>query len=1054
MTSSRQPLEQDPASLAGIKRLSDRLGGRVAAHPVATILLGLLVTAVFASGLTQLTVSADYRIFFAETDPRLVELNAVEATFGKTDTVVVVVKPNTGDVFTPDAVAAVQTLTRRLGTLPHIERVRSLTRHVHARTVDEDLLIEPLLPEGEATAAELQLARELALDEPLLTGALVAADGGATGVVATLNLPTDDPLAVAVSAEAARAIVAEVGAAHPNLDLRLSGLAILNDTLMRTAVDDILWTIPLMTGLMVLGLWGLLRSGVATAGIFTVVSCSSLAAIGTAGWLGYPLSPVSASTPTILITLCVADGVHLFLTMRTAMAEGQEAAVAVRTALRHTLKPIGLTSVSTIVGFACLNFAEAPPFAHMANTTVVGIAVAFGLSVTMLPALLVLWPPAPRPAWALPVAGLDPWAWFARHVLRWRRATLALGAVLAVVAVGLASTLERNDPFVEYFDASVPFRVDTEFMMEHLAGLYLVDFQVPADGANGVTDPAYLRTVDAFTLWLRDQPEVTHASSLADLVKRLNVGFADGAYAVPTDRNVAAQEILAYELSLPPGQQLTDRIDLDKASSKVSVVVGDLSSREMKGFSGRAEGWLVDNAPPHMAARAVSPVVLFSHLSDDNTRAMVKGNVLSLLLISAGMGLALWSWRLGLLSLIPNLLPIALAYGAWAVLHDDINVVASIAVAVCLGLIVDDTIHFLSRYQDLRRRLPVEEALTETLRTVGSALVLTSIVLGLGFCVLAQSPFSINRVFGTLVLLVVVFGLVADLLLLPACLAVFDGDPKTSTSRVTSRRASMAARRSVLSLAAAVVGASVLSSSALADDGSTIAQRLAAEGAGWGDMLADIEMVLDTGKKSATRQLRLKMLERPAPDEGDWSLLVFDSPNDVAGTALLSHAAVNGADSQWLFLPALKTARRIGGASQSGAFVGSEFTYEDIAGLNVDKHTWTVLGRAPCGSATCVQVQTRPRDAGDSAYSRRVLTLEEGERLLPQSIAFFDRDDQPLKTLTYGNYVQVDGHTRATSWTMHNQQTGRSTTLTFKNMDFGTGLTESAMSKASLSRIQ
>jgi len=235
---------------------------------------------------------------------------------------------------------------------------------------------------------------------------------------------------------------------------------------------------------------------------------------------------------------------------------------------------------------------------------------------------------------------------------------------------------------------------------------------------------------------------------------------------------------------------------------------------------------------------------------------------------------------------------------------------------------------------------------------------------------------------------------------------------------------------------------------AIADDGEDIVRKLAAQSAGYQDMVAEIEMVLTSNKgKESRRELQLSMLERPAEEEGDLSLLIFGAPADVSGTTLLSHpgAGKSDTDQQWLYLPALKRSQRIAGGGKAGSFAGSEFAYEDITGAEVGKHTWTLLDTEPCGQSTCHKLKTEPTYSG-SGYDHRLVWVD-ADTLLPQTIEFYDKKGRHAKTLTYSGYQEYDGgHWRATTWAMVNHQSGRGTTLQFKDMTFGSGLGEADFS--------
>ncbi|MFT3836045.1 MAG: outer membrane lipoprotein-sorting protein [Myxococcaceae bacterium] len=234
------------------------------------------------------------------------------------------------------------------------------------------------------------------------------------------------------------------------------------------------------------------------------------------------------------------------------------------------------------------------------------------------------------------------------------------------------------------------------------------------------------------------------------------------------------------------------------------------------------------------------------------------------------------------------------------------------------------------------------------------------------------------------------------------------------------------------------------------EQGRLLAGELGARNAGYHDLSADVEMVLsDASGSEAKRAFHLKVLERPAPTEGDRSLIVFDSPADVKGTAVLSHAQVDADDEQWVYLPQSRRTKRVSGSNRTGAFLGSEFTFEDLTGNDGRKYEWTAGARKACGDSNCVELTAVPKDP-ESGYSKRVLLVDATE-LRIHSIAFYDRRGALLKTLTYGDYHKLSGRFwRSHQWTMKNEQTGKSTVLRFVGMKLSSGLTASDFASAKL----
>jgi predicted RND superfamily exporter protein len=524
----------------------------------------------------------------------------------------------------------------------------------------------------------------------------------------------------------------------------------------------------------------LLRSAKATVAVGAVLGISATVSMAVAGWLGYPLSPSAVAAPMIVVTVAIADGVHVVLAYMEAAREGRSRDEAIAHAVSSNLEAVTYTWLTTIVGFVCLNYSDAPPVAHLANMTCVGVTLAFVLSFTLLPALLSALRvpvPAARAASATPTRLESALASLASFVMRRRAMVLGAGALLTLGLGVQASKLETNDQFVGYFDRSIDFRRDVEFTMKNLSGIYRLEYAIESGEAQGVTDPAYLGTLERFATYLRAQPEVEHVLSLTDIVKRVHQvthGDAAEAYALPASRGEAGEELMVYEMSLPAGLDLSDRVTVDKAASRLTVTVKDLSTRDLTAFARRSEEWLQKNAPRPMWSQATGPVVIFSQLGDRNAKSMLRADLLSIALISLCMILVLRSLELGLLSVVPNLVPIVFGYGVWRMTVGQMNIVATIAGSISLGVIVDDTIHFLSKYRATLRKgtLTEEEAMRHTLAHVGPAMLGTSVVLMAGFGVLTLSAFQMTSYLGWLSLLIVGIAPLADLVLAPALVSL------------------------------------------------------------------------------------------------------------------------------------------------------------------------------------------------------------------------------------------------------------------------------------------
>jgi predicted RND superfamily exporter protein len=516
--------------------------------------------------------------------------------------------------------------------------------------------------------------------------------------------------------------------------------------------------------------------------------------MGSAGWLSLSITPPMASAPTIIMTLAVADCVHLLVAFQQCLRRNGDRRTAMVEALRINLQPIFLTSVATAIGFLSMNFSDAPPFHDLGNTVAIGVAAAFLYCLALLPALLVALPmrvPAPRERSS---ATIDR---FADFVVARRRAILATTGLLVVGLVACIPANELNDEFVKYFDQRVKFRVDTDFTTEHLTGLYSIAYSLEAGGSGAISDPAYLDKLEEFADWYRRQPEVLHVGSLTDTMKRLNRnlhGDDPAWYRIPRSRELAAQYLLLYEMSLPYGLDLNNQINVDKSASKLDVSVRSLSSNAVIALEERAQRWLREHAPASMQSHGASPAIMFAHIGTRNIHSMLIGTTLALVLISLLLVAALRSVRLGLISLVPNLVPAGMAFGLWGLLVGQVGLALSVVVGMTLGIVVDDTVHFLSKYLRARREdgLSAEDAVRYAFHTVGSALWTTSIVLIAGFLVLTWSSFEINSGMGLLTAITIGLALLADFLLLPTLLMTLDNKDTYESNRLADSAQSTA----------------------------------------------------------------------------------------------------------------------------------------------------------------------------------------------------------------------------------------------------------------------
>ena len=747
------------------------------------LVLGLItaVTLLAAVGTQFLYFDNDYRVFFGKENPQLKAFEKIQQTYTKIDNVNFAVDPISGKANAPEVLAAVEELTDIAWQLPFSIRVDSLSNHQHTEVEGDDLIVRDLYTDAMSmNANEQALVDRVSTTEPALAGKIHDKQHRATSVNATIQMPGKSADEVAIVAAAAREMAAEIEAKH-NVKIRLGGVIFLNNAFLESSMLDMATLVPAMYLVILIVAYLLLRSIMATFLVLFVVVPSIIVAMGAGGWMGIGLTPPSASAPTIITTLAVADAIHLLVSMFNRMRAGHSQRDSLLYSIRVNGKPIFLTSLTTALGFLSMNFSDSPPFHDLGNITAIGVMAAWIFSIVLLPILISFVPLKSKAT----LARLDDkMGKLGVYVASRYKSVLTASVIISVSILSLIPLNEINDDFVKYFDESVQYRQDTDWISRNLTGVNQVQFSLPTGESNGISDPVFIEKVSNFTAWANNEPVVTHVQSISDTFKRLNrdLNAGDPAfYQVPDTRELAAQYLLLYELSLPFGLDLNNQLDISKSSTQVIVTIDDMTTNELRAWIARAESYLADELDFNLTA--VGPTVMFAYISERNIQSMLLGTLIAVFLISGVILIALRDVRLGIISLIPNLLPAALAFGLWGLLVGQVNMAVAVVAGMALGVVVDDSVHFLSKYQIARRelKLSAHDAVISAFNGVGTALVVTTLILTAGFAILAQSTFGVNSNMAMLTGIALVIALIADMTLLPALLIALDKDKKETT---------------------------------------------------------------------------------------------------------------------------------------------------------------------------------------------------------------------------------------------------------------------------------
>ena len=691
--------------------------------------MGALVAilAVALSGLLRLEHDPDVLVYFDPAGADRTAFQTVEDRFGRVNEVVYVVRSRDGAPLDADALGALDALEAGLAAVDGIAATRSAL---------------DLLPPGTPADSRTEALATAAERAGRSIRALVSADRTVAVAAGEALRFAREGAGLGSAAGEARRIVAEatalrdrVVATTPGVEVLMTGRLVIDETFRQAGADEMNWRAGVQVAVIYAVLVIALRSWRSAAALMALNTAATVLTMGALGWAGVTLEGLASSMPVVLLGVGVATGVHIVLSWQRHAAAGAGRRNAVATAMSENALPVTLSVVTTMIAFLCLNIAVSPPFRQLGNTSAFGLVLMLGLTFTLLPALLLALPvPAVRRTRASGLLG-----GLARLTLRRRVPVLLLAAIAIGGSLLALERLSFDDVFAEYFDERYEVRRATDLFEEKLVGTTILTASLPAPRAGGADDPAFRADVDAFTEWLGEQPGV---SAVGGPDSRGDEGPVRG-------------------------------IDETRSHARAEIVLRGVSSADTLAFTQAAEARAAGAFGPDAIVTGLP--VLSARLSVESGRAMFLATLAALLAISLVLLWLLRSVRLGLAALLPNLAPVVMAFGAWALLIGEVSFAATIVSTLTFGIVVDDTVHFLLRYRALRAEgLSPPEAVERTMRTVGVALVVTSLAIVSGFVAFAWSGFLVNQHFGLLSALTIGAALIADLVFLPALLATVD----------------------------------------------------------------------------------------------------------------------------------------------------------------------------------------------------------------------------------------------------------------------------------------
>lgn len=750
--------------------LEHYINGVIRWHKLIVVVV-MLMTALLGVGVQRLEIDHDVRAFLNPGDPILENYDNFRRTYGSDDNFFIVVVPEDESVFTPRSLQLIRDLGVAARDIPFFGSVFSLVESPYqSRTGTSG----PAFRAGAGDAAAIEQLRKQALGDPLLFKRLVAPQGRAAAVKVTLALPPDQPDARAEALAGARAVVAGLASAHPRASITLAGNLAVSEGLSEAISDD-LYKVTTATGILIfLLLISVTRSLYATIATMLVMTLSVQTIMGLVGWLGIKLTVVAGFVPAAIATLSVTDSIHLLVGYHAELRDGGDKISALKATVRHNAKAIFLTSLTSVLGFLTLNFSDAPPYRDMGNMIAAGMVFAFVMSILLWPALMA-WFPVPQRTPRLLDARVM--AQLGRWVVRRRNLLILVTGSFSLLLIFQAGRNSLTERWHEYLGPGHETRAAMDRVTHYFGGIHHVYYSLDSGRTDGIFDQEYLKTLDAFANWHQENPRVSHVVTFVDLLRRLGQIETES-----SDQYLLLQPTGLVKLSLrlagliPAAPGRPSMVSADNSATIVEVTYVPTDSAGLIEADENTLEWLDANAPDIRSSRGLGIDLVFSRINVANVHGILVGATIAMLFVSLVLIFLLRSPLLGMVSLIPNLIPIGLAFGVWGLTVGHIDMAVSVVMGISLGLVVDDTVHFLCKYNAARSGLyrNPADAVMFAYGRVATAIVVSSVVLMIGISGALFTDITPTRETAVVLMMTIGFAMLADLFLLPPLLALFD----------------------------------------------------------------------------------------------------------------------------------------------------------------------------------------------------------------------------------------------------------------------------------------
>ena len=713
-------------------------------------------------GTTKLTVSSDNRVFYSENNLAFKTLKSLENRYLPNHNISFLATAKSREESSlGELVESVRWLSQRAWEIENVIRVDSIDNYPVATDSTEDSFA--LATIAEVVCPEARGCKEIHhLQHPPLgiDRRLISTDRQSLAVSLSLELGDTDTDQIRRITRAVEDLRREFNEIFPDISLHHTGGIPMMHAFSLAADQDSARLVPYTLILIFILTCILIGSIKSALLLLTLGASSALITLGMSGHLGHVINPATSISSIMILTLVVTSAMH-FVSSYINDSRLYDNYRATINAIKANLRPIILATLTSLAGFLSLTFADAPPIGQLGLMAATGVLLGT-LHIFILGPILIRYLPAnTKPNLSQRIS-----QYFSKARLTGIQAAITT-AILAIIALGILG-LKINDDFVEYFDSSFEFRTNTDYITEHLSGPNHLEIEVLAANAGSIFNQASLSDVNKLSQHLRSQDSIASVFSIVDIFHQIEPMFQVSQFEASEDE--LAQFYLAFELSLRQGQSTTDYVSSDQSGTRISVILGRSDSNSIRNLIDEIENWSAQNLASLVVVTGENAPV--AYLTPSNFRSMAFGIAGTLVVAALLIAASLRSIRLAVMCLACTAAPIAVGFGMWGWVFGEIGLASVIVLAITIGIVIDDAIHMITRYQEIRQSdAQYSSSIEQTIRIAGGAIVASSIALASGFAVLSISGFGVNAAMGLCTAIIVISALFVDLVILPWALS-------------------------------------------------------------------------------------------------------------------------------------------------------------------------------------------------------------------------------------------------------------------------------------------